>query len=97
MWEMNMFLQTSLRGAILPPNFWTLSYTTDEFPTSILSNFPCGVLAPSWLNFRQTVVGLQGGWAGEVAQKAPKLSFDSEQEMRPLKDPTIFGWGQSDH
>ena len=36
-------LQTSLRGVILPPDFWTLFYLRGESPTSSWSNFPAGV------------------------------------------------------
>jgi len=38
-----LIIQTSLRGVILPPDFWTLFYLRGESPTSSWSNFPAGV------------------------------------------------------
>ena len=41
------YFQTSLRKAILAPDFWTLFYLMGESPTSIWSNFPLGVITLS--------------------------------------------------
>ena len=53
------YIQTSLRKAILPPDFWTLFYLMGESPTSIWSNFQRGVITLWAVPDRHSSPGVQ--------------------------------------